>query len=169
MPVIETTLIEGYDADTKARLMKGMARVVLSVMAASPDGITTVIREVAPSSYARGGVSRVPGPPLPPAVDLASAFATALTKGDRDAIAPLVAEHFTATDEQGKSVDLAALLSAATGKPRSYSRFDEALTEDGIFVFAEGTIGTAPATRFIERYTVSGRTISAYAVWMTAA
>ncbi len=66
MPVIETTLIEGYDADTKARLMKGMARVVLSVMAASPDGITTVIREVAPSSYARGGVSRVPGPPLPP-------------------------------------------------------------------------------------------------------
>ncbi|MBE0693637.1 MAG: tautomerase, partial [Aquamicrobium sp.] len=41
MPVVETTLIEGYDAETKARLMTGMARVVRSVMAAPAEGIVT--------------------------------------------------------------------------------------------------------------------------------
>ena len=63
MPVVETTVIEGYDAATKARLLKGMTRVVRSVMAAPPDGVVTILREVSASSYARGGVSRVPGPP----------------------------------------------------------------------------------------------------------
>lgn len=162
MPVIETTLIEGYDAQTKARLMKGMARVVRSVMAAPPEGIVTVIREVAASSYARGGVSRVPGPPLPPAVDVVSAFVQAVAAGDRDKAASFLAPDFSAADRTGRPVGLDDLLSAGR---RSHSRFDEALGDDAVTVFAQGTAEGAAGGGFIERYTLSGALIAAYACW----
>ncbi|MDL2403356.1 tautomerase family protein [Rhizobium mayense] len=161
MPVIETTLIEGYDAETKTRLMKGMARVVRSVIAAVPEGTITVIREVSPSSYARGGIPRVPGPPLPPAADVVSAFAKALSEGDQGKAAALLTPEFAATDARGASVDLAAMMKSAAG--RAYLRFDESVNDEDVLVFAEGTAGAA---RFIERFTISGRLISAYAIWI---
>ena len=117
MPVVETTVIEGYDAATKARLLKGMTRVVRSVMAAPPDGVVTILREVAASSYARGGVSRVPGPPLPPATELAEALAVALGRGDVAAARPLVADGFVAVTAEGARLDLAAA-TAARGQGR---------------------------------------------------
>ena len=163
MPVIETTLIEGYDADTKSRLMKGMARVVRSVMAATPEGITTIIREVSPSSYARGGISRVPGPPLPPAADVASAFTKTLAEGDQAKASALLTPEFAATDAKGASIDLAGLVKSAAG--RSYVRFDESVNDENVLVFAEGTAGSS---RFVERYTISGKLISGYAIWIAA-
>ena len=75
MPFVEATMIAGYGPDVKARLVTGLTRAVLSVMAANPDGVIVVLREVEPNNWARGGVSRVPGPPLPYAVDVARDFA----------------------------------------------------------------------------------------------
>lgn len=155
MPVVETTVIEGYDAATKARLMTGMARVVRSVMAAPPDGIITVLREVQPSAYMRGGVSRVPGPPLPPASDTVRAFHAALDRGDREALAGLVTG---ALAETAMETLLAGVIPGAVRE-----RHDEALTDEAVLVFVEGTAG---GVRFLERYTVTGARVADRSVWM---
>ena len=161
MPVVETTLIEGYDAETKARLMTGMARVVRSVMAAPAEGIVTIIREVAPSSYARGGVSRVPGPPLPVAAEVVAAFAAAVGAQDRDKAAALLAEEFSATGHDGQAIGLDGLLETAAADERTYLRFEEALADQTVAVFAEGR-GRSP---FIVGYVVFNGRITGYAVW----
>ncbi len=163
MPVIETTLIEGYDAETKARLMKGMARVVRSVIAAVPEGTITVIREVSPSSYARGGIPRVPGPPLPPAADVVSDFTKALAAGDVAKASVFLTPEFAATDAKGATTDLAGLVKSAAD--RTYIRFDESVNDESVLIFAEGTAASA---RFVERFTISGKLISAYAIWIAA-
>lgn len=163
MPVVETTVIEGYDAATKARLLKGMTRVVRSVMAAPPDGVVTILREVAASSYARGGVSRVPGPPLPPATELAEALAAALGRGDVAAAAPLVADGFVAVTAEGARLDLAAAAAADAQAGRRYDGFVEALTDDGSLVFGHGRL--ADGRRFIDRFRLAGPVIADRESW----
>jgi len=165
MPVVETTLISGYDADTKARLMKGMTRVVRSVMAAPPEAVITVIKEVAPTSYARGGVSRVPGPPLPPATEVATAFAEALAKGDADAVEKLATANFKAHDTERHTLTLAQTVErAGSGRKKSYDSFVEALTDDGSLVFAEG-IYPEEGKRFIDRFRVTGAFVAEMVSW----
>ncbi|MBS7697425.1 MULTISPECIES: tautomerase family protein [unclassified Chelatococcus] len=163
MPVVETTVIEGYDAATKSRLLKGMTRVVRSVMAAPPDGVVTILREVSPSAYARGGVSRVPGPPLPPATEVAAQLAEALAKGDATAASTLVTEDFIAVDSEGRSTGLTDALAAAQQAGKRYESFVEALTDDGSLVFAHGTL--ASGKRFIDRFRLAGPVIAEQVSW----
>lgn len=163
MPVVETTVIEGYDAATKSRLLKGMTRVVRSVMAAPPDGVVTILREVAASSYARGGVSRVPGPPLPPATDVAAQLASALAAGDAEAAGQLVTADFVAIGTDGASAGLAQTLAAGRAAGKTYESFVEALTDDGSLVFAHGF--TADGTRFMDRFRMAGPVIAEMASW----
>ncbi|SCZ09962.1 nuclear transport factor 2 family protein [Microvirga guangxiensis] len=174
MPVVETTILEGYDAATKARLLKGMMRAVRSVMAAPPDGIVTILREVHPSSYARGGVSRIPGPPLPPAADVAAAFAAALEKGDAEAAGALATPDFFGTDLHGERRDLSGSLAASTKFRKAYQRFEDAMTDEDRIVFAQGTLeGTAPDgtvlsdVRFVDRFRLTGALIAEMETWVS--
>jgi len=176
MPVVETTIIEGYDAATKARLLKGMTRVVRSVMAAPPEGVVTILRELSPSSYARGGVSRVPGPPLPPAIEVAAALAAALAKGDAAAAGELVTESFAALDPRGRSLTLQEAVAAAASLKKTFEAFDEALTDEGSLVFAHGTLAGADAEgravsgiRFVDRFRMAGPRISEQVTWAALA
>lgn len=168
MPVVETTIIQGYDDATKARLLKGMTRVVRSVMAAPPEGVVTILRELAPSSYARGGVSRVPGPPLPPATEVAAALAEALAKQDAEAAGKLVAEGFVAIDGQGRSASLTEALASGAGRGKRYEQFVEALTDDGSLVFGHGTIAETGA-RFVDRFRLAGPLIAEQVSWGASA
>lgn len=167
MPVVQTTIIEGYDAATKSRLLKGMTRVVRSVMAAPPDGVVTILHEVSPSSYARGGVSRTPGPPLPPAVEVAAAFAEALARRDAAGAAALAAEGFRAIDAAGASCELDGLLASMAAGRKVYERFDEALTDEGSLVFASGTLEDTDGLGrpFIDRFRVMGGKIVEMTGW----
>ncbi len=70
MPIVETTLIAGYDAVVKQRLVTALTRAVRSVVDADPAAVIVVLREVDPSCWARGGVSRQPGPALDAAVEV---------------------------------------------------------------------------------------------------
>lgn len=176
MPVVETTILEGYDAATKSRLLKGMMRAVRSVMAAPPDGIVTILREVHPSAYARGGVSRIPGPPLPPATDVATAFAEALEKGDEAAAGALATPDFAGLGLQGERHDLAGLIGASTKLRKTYQRFDDAMTDEDRIVFGQGTLeGTAPdgsplsGVRFVERFRIAGALVAELEIWVSRA
>ncbi len=146
MPVVQTTIIEGYDDATKARLLKGMTRVVLSVMAAKPDGVVTMLNELKPSSYARGGVSRVPGPPLPPAIEVVQQYAAALKAGNSSVAREFLLNDAGFVDGSGKKHDPLSLLSVLGNL--DHTEFDEALTDEGSIVYARGAAGRDSVERF---------------------
>lgn len=149
MPVVQMTVLEGYDDATKSRLLKGMTHVVLSVMAAKPDGVVTMLNEVSPSAYARGGVSRVPGPPLPAGVQVVQQFAAAL-QVDKAQAREFLGDDCTCSDRLGATcnpLDMASGLSDLGD-----AQFDEALTEDGTVVYARRARGTGSVERFHVRH-----------------
>ena len=155
MPIVQATIIEGYDDATKARLLQGMTRVVLSVMAAKPEAVIALLNEVKPSAYARGGVSRVPGPPLPPAVEVVQAYVGALASGSDQSARALLSEQAYFIDGRGEARDPLSLL-ASLGR-WDYTDFDEALTDDGSVVYARGAQGRDSVERFHIR---GGRIVS---------
>jgi phenylpyruvate tautomerase PptA (4-oxalocrotonate tautomerase family) len=165
MPVVETTILEGYDTATKTRLLKAMTRAVRSVVAAPLDGIVTVLREVGPSAYARGGIPRVPGPPLPPATDIAKQFALALQRGDLERAQQLAAEGFTATSRDGRSRSLSDLVADEAKRKKQYQRFDESLTDNGTLVFARGNVSDSASQHFVDCFHVVGATVAEHISW----
>lgn len=159
MPIVQATIIEGYDDATKARLLQGMTRVVLSVMAAKPEAVVALLNEVKPSAYARGGVSRVPGPPLPPAVDVVRNYAAALIAGRENLAQGLLSEDACYIDGTGELKDPLLLL-ASLGS-LDYTDFDEALTDDGSVVYAHST----PDLGSVERFHIRGGRIVSIQSW----
>lgn len=155
MPIVQATIIEGYDDATKARLLQGMTRVVLSVMAAKPEAVVALLNEVKPSAYARGGVSRVPGPPLPPAVEVVREYVMMLSAGDDRAARALLSEEACFIDRMGESGDPLSILTSLGAL--GYTDFDEALTDDGSVVYARGAQGSDSVERFHIR---GGRIVS---------
>lgn len=155
MPVVQTTVIEGYDDATKARLLQGMTRVVLSVMAAKPDGVVTLLNEVKASAYARGGVSRIPGPPLPPATQVVQQFCAALSSKSTESAQELLLEDARFVDAQGQQQAVLTLLSQLGNL--DYTEFDEALTDDGSVVYARREKDMGSVERFHVR---QGRIVS---------
>ncbi len=150
MPVVQMTVIEGYDDATKARLLKGMTHVVLSVMAAKPDGVVTMLNEVKASAYARGGVSRVPGPPLPSGIEVIREFSRALSGSDRGQAARYLGEGCVCTDAGG--MERNPLNMPEWLGDLDYADFDEALTEDGTVVYARRQRGAGSVERFHVRH-----------------
>ena len=61
MPIIQVTLMEGYDAETRRKLSERLTDAVTDTISAPLDGITVVLNEVPPTNYMRGRVSRIPG------------------------------------------------------------------------------------------------------------
>lgn len=155
MPIVQATIIEGYDDATKARLLQGMTRVVLSVMAAKPEAVVALLNEVKPSAYARGGVSRIPGPPLPPAIEVVREYVMALSAGDEGAARELLIEGARFIDRQGEVREPLSLVTNLSGL--DYTDFDEALTDDGSVVYARGAQGRDSVERFHIR---GGRIVS---------
>lgn len=149
MPVVQMTVIQGYDDATKSRLLKGMTHVVLSVMAAKPDGVVTMLNEVSPSAYARGGVSRVPGPPLPAGVQVVQQFAAAL-QVDKAQAREFLGDDCRCTDRIGVARDPLELASGFSDL--GDAQFDEALTDDGTVVYARRARGTGTMDRFHVRH-----------------
>lgn len=157
MPIVQATVIEGYDDATKARLLQGMTRVVLSVMAARPEAVVALLNEVKPSAYARGGVSRIPGPPLPSAIEVVREYVLALGAGGEQSARALLADGACFIDRTGAVGDPLSLLASLGGL--DYTDFDEALTDDGSVVYARGTRGS------VERFHIRGGRIVSIQSW----
>ena len=61
MPILNLTLMEGYDSQTKRTLSKRLTDTILDTIDAPSEAVIVVINEVAPDCYMRGGVARTPG------------------------------------------------------------------------------------------------------------
>ena len=70
MPIINVTLIEGYDETVRTDLSRRLTNAARAATGAVADGVTVILNEVSASNYMRGGQHRQPGTPPPPAIEV---------------------------------------------------------------------------------------------------
>ena len=67
MPLIECTLIEGYNPTTRRLVSERITDAACSAIGASPEFVTVTIKEVAQENYMRGRSQKIPAPaPIQP-------------------------------------------------------------------------------------------------------
>lgn len=177
MPVVTITLIEGYDEETRRTLSRRLTDAVCATIAAPLDGITVIVNEVAAAGYMRGRQARVPGAPLPGAAELVRAYLDAVEAGEFDAARAMLAEGFTMVfpgDVEMRTPEELAAWSKGRYRNahKTYDRIDEGAGEDGVAVYAFGTLSgawpdgtTFDGVRFIDRFTVADGKIVDQRVW----
>jgi phenylpyruvate tautomerase PptA (4-oxalocrotonate tautomerase family) len=175
MPVIEITLIEGYDADARRRLSERLHDAACSVIAAADEAVTIVTREVAAASYMRGRADKTPGPALMHQPGIVKAYLAAMEARDLAGAGRHLAPGFTMTFPGGavfekpeQLVDWAKSRYRSVGK--TYERFDFCAEDQVVYCF--GTLqGEWPdgrafsGIRFIDRFTLADNLITSQLVW----
>lgn len=177
MPVVRTTLIEGYDDETRQRLAQRLTDAVRATIAAPLDGITVVLEEVKPTSYMRGGQSRTPGKPALSGAALVREFLAAMEARDLDRARGFLADSFTMTFPGGaRFTRLEDLVEWGRARYRfvrkTYDTFDEAFDANGAVVYCFGTLaGEWPdgtpfeGIRFIDRFSIADGKLADQKVW----
>ena len=177
MPIIEAHLLEGYGDEAKSRLGRALTDAVTQVIPASPEAITVLIHEVAPSAYMRRGESRSPASARPDPVAMVRDFLAAMEARDleraRGFLAPGFTMHFPAAAPMRTLEEL-----IAWAKPRyrfvkkTYEGFDVATSGEAVVVYARGMLsgewpdGTAFADiRFIDRFEIEAGRFTRQEVW----
>ena len=98
MPVIQVNLLTGYSATVKRRLTQVLTNSLAGVIEAAPDAVTVWLHEVDADGYARGGVTRKPGPSVEQdQATLVKDFLSAMEARDLDQARTLLAEDFSMT------------------------------------------------------------------------
>lgn len=177
MPIVSIDLLEGYDAATKTRLGQAVTDAVRAVVAAPPEAVTVILREMPTGHYLRGGEHRRPAPPLPAPEQVVRDFLAAMEARDLAAAQALLAPGFAMTfPGDVRMTTLDELI--AWAKPRyrfvkkTYERFDSLAGPGGAVVYCFGTLsgewpdGTAFADiRFIDRFELADGRIVRQQVW----
>jgi phenylpyruvate tautomerase PptA (4-oxalocrotonate tautomerase family) len=177
MPVVTVDLIEGYDAETKARLGGALTNAVLGVVAAPPEAVIVLMNDHAPDSYMRGGEARSPGAPRPDPKALVRGFLSAMEARDLDAARAMLAPGFAMTFPGDARMETLEEL-IAWSKPRyarvakTYDRFDAAQDGGTAIVYCFGTLsgewldGTPfEGIRFIDRFEIRDGRLTRQDVW----
>jgi len=177
MPIIRTTLIEGYHDDTRQKLATRLTDAVRATIAAPLEAITVTIEEVKPTSYMRGRTARAPGRPLASGADLVRDFLRAMEGRDLDRAKTFLAEDFQMTFPGGACFKtLEELVTWAKTRYRfvrkTYRALDECFGETGMVVYCHGTLsgewpdGTAfDNIRFIDRFEFDDGKLIRQDVW----
>lgn len=177
MPVVQITLIDGYDVETKSRLHQALTAAVRTSIGAPLDGITVMIQETAAENYRRGGMPRTPGIPPTPAVDLVRDFLGEMQRRDLDAARAFLAPDFRMTfpgDVRLKRLeDLVAFGETRYRRIwKTFADFDEVPGIDETVVYCHGALaGEWPdgtpfdGIRFIDRFVVRDGKIASQWVW----
>lgn len=177
MPVVQITLVEGYDDAVKARLCRQVSAAVRGVIPARPAATTVMVQEVARSGYLRGDGPANPAPPAPDPAEIVTAFLRAMERRDLAAAAALTGPGFTMTfpgDARFSTLD--ALIDWARpryrGVVKTFERIDALTGEDGAVVYCFGTLaGEWPdgsgfaGIRFIDRFALQDGLIVRQDVW----
>ena len=177
MPVIQATLIEGYDEETRRHLCERLTDAVMGCIAAPPDGVTILLNEVPPANYMRGRQSRVPGPPSPGPVACVRAYLDAMERRELDTARSFLAPEFEMTFPGGVVFTRPEEV-VSWGRERyrsirkTYEAWDESFNAEGWVVSCQGTLsgewpdGTPFAgIRFVDRFQGKGSLLHRQQVW----
>lgn len=177
MPVINVTLIAGYDDATRQRFCERLTDAAMATIAAPADAVTVFINEVQPSSYMRGRTPKVPGPAPSPPAELCVEFLNALGGRDLERAKAMIADGFEMIfPGPARFTEFADLMAWAAPRYRTIAkqieRVEEAPMGESVGVYVSGTLygekpdGTAfEGVRFIDRFDVRGGKIVRQEVW----
>ena len=175
MPVVEIHLLEGYDADAKARLGAGLTDAVRAVVPAAPDLVTVMIHDLPREDYYRGGTTRQGAEALSDPAGIVRDYLAAMEARDLDTARTMLADGFFMTFPGTAPMRTLEEL-IAWSKPRyrfvkkTYEGFDT--SGDGRTVYCRGTLhGEWPdgtpfeGIRFIDRFEIECGRITRQDVW----
>lgn len=173
MPIITVDLLEGYDAQAKARMGATLTEAIRGIVDAPPEAVTVILRDMPTANYFRGGQTRAPGPVVPDSAAVVHAYLSAMEARDLDAARGHLGEGFHMTFPGGIRLNTLEDL-VAWSRPRyrfvkkTYEQFDAM----GALVYCFGTLhgewpdGTAfSGIRFIDRFEMAGGRIVRQDVW----
>jgi phenylpyruvate tautomerase PptA (4-oxalocrotonate tautomerase family) len=176
MPITQITLLPGYPADVRERLVDRVSAAVRATIPAPEAATTTYVQEAA--TYRRDGRVLTQGQAaLPVAADVARAFLQAMEARDLERARTFLAPGFTMVFPGGVQpaglddlVERSRLRYRHVGK--RIERVDECWAADGTVVYLFGTLygqwpdGSAfEGVRFIDRFLVVDGLIARQEVW----
>lgn len=177
MPIINITLIEGYEAAARERLSQRVTDATVSVIKAPADLVTVIVSEVETTNYMRGGITRTPGSAQPVASAIVKAFLSAMENRDVGTAEAFLSDEFHMIFPGGERFrrlqelfEWAKMRYQLVGK--SYEKFDECYAEGESIVYCYGTLqgiwldGTEfSGIRFVDRFAVVDGLIVSQQVW----
>jgi len=177
MPIINITLIAGYDEGARTRLAERVTDATMSVIDAPADLVTVVVNEAAPANYMRGRVNRQPGPALAVQSSIVESYLLAMEQRDLRQAAEYLASGFTMQFPGGVTfTQPQELVAWASSRYQSitkhYTQMDECYQGEKVIVYCYGTLqGIWPEgeafndIRFIDRFTLCNNLIVEQQVW----
>ena len=103
MPMIECTLIKGYEEKTRKLLAERVTDAASSTIGAHPDQVIVTIKEVLAANYMRGRVNRKPAAaPTEPEV-IVREYLSAMEKRDLETAKQYLSDDFTMVFPGGAS------------------------------------------------------------------
>lgn len=176
MPITQITLLPGYPAEVRERLVERVSAAVRATIASPEAGTTTCVHEAV--TYRRDGRVMTEGrAALPVAGELVRAFLQAMEERDleraRSLLAPGFAMVFPGGAQPASLEDLvarSALRYRRVGK--RIERVDECFAADGTVVYVHGVLhGQWPdgtdfdGIRFVDRFLVVEGLLARQEVW----
>jgi phenylpyruvate tautomerase PptA (4-oxalocrotonate tautomerase family) len=177
MPLIECTLIKGYDSEVRQRLAERVTDAACSSIGAAADFVTVTIKEVDPDNYMRGRTKRVPAKAPRQPDEIVRAYLAAMEARDLETARQFLAEGFIMTFPGGNDfTSLEELVAWSRDRYQSVTKrfdgFDCAFHGTSATVFCFGTLsGVWPDgtnftdVRFIDRFELEGEIITSQMVW----
>ncbi len=177
MPVLNVTLLKGYDLETRKTLSQALTGAVQQVIAAPPEAIVVCLHELDDGNYARGGVARRGGSSYRAPAEVVRSFLAAMEARNlaeaKTYLAPGFEMTFPGNARMSRLEDLVEFSRLRYQFVRkTFESFDTAWQADLAVVHCHGTLsGQAldgkpfEGVRFIDRFEVREGLLCRQQVW----
>lgn len=177
MPVINVSLLKGYDLSVRQALGTALTSAVQQVIAAPPEAIIVCINELDTGNYYRAGVARQGGQAQTDPAQTAREFLMAMQERDLVKAKSYLAPAFEMTFPGNVNLtELEDLVHWAKGRyqfvKKAYETFDTTFKPDHAVVHCHGTLygqwldgSEFSGIRFIDRFEVNDGLLVRQQVW----
>jgi phenylpyruvate tautomerase PptA (4-oxalocrotonate tautomerase family) len=177
MPLIECTLIEGYNSDTRRLVSERITDAACSAIGASPEFVIVTVKEVAQENYMRGRSQKIPAPaPIQPD-EIVKQFLSSMHNRKLDDAQKWLADGAEMVFPGGKRFTaLVEIVAWAKTRYQSvlktFERVETSFNSKDATVYCHGTLqgvwldGTNfDGIRFIDRFSIRDCKITHQQVW----
>lgn len=177
MPVIQVSLLKGYDLPTREALGASLTAAVQQVIAAPPEAIVVCLNELDTGNYYRGGIARQGGQAQTDPAATVQEFLMAMQDRDLAKAKSFLAPEFVMTFPGDVSLTkLEDLVAWAKGRyqfvKKAFESFDATWKSDHAVVHCHGTLSGQwldgrefAGIRFIDRFEVRNGLLVRQQVW----
>ena len=177
MPVLNVTLLKGYDLETRKTLCQALTSAVQQVIAAPPEAIVVCLQELDEGNYARGGIARSGGTSWRAPADIVQSFLAAMQARDLEKAKTYLAPDFEMTFPGNATMTrLEDLVEFSRRRykfvHKTFASFDTSWQADLVVVHCHGTLSGEgldgqrfEGVRFIDRFEIRQGLLYRQQVW----